>query len=70
MQLDSRHGSIEGVQRKAELKNRRKVEYNNNNNNNNYYTAFISRHASHQFGDANAHTNKDTQVKSITKNIQ
>ena len=32
-----------------------------------YYTAFVSRHVSHQFGNAKAQINKHTHVKSITK---
>ena len=32
-----------------------------------YYTAFISRYVSHQLGNAKAHINKQTNVKSITK---
>ena len=30
-----------------------------------FYKAFISRHVSHQFGNAKAHINKHTHVKSI-----
>ena len=32
-----------------------------------YYIAFILRHVSHQFGNAKAHINEHTHVKSITK---
>ena len=34
-----------------------------------YYTAFISRHVSHQFGNAKAHINKHTQIKSMTEKV-